>query len=595
MASNKETILSPILIFIIYVTAFCLLIFGYNYFFSAGAAPLKIFSSGWYFNRSLLDILALFPALALSALVIPLGIASEDEIYSRFSPLFFKRIKKSVITAIIASSLYALLFLLVQPVAQKYEKDMLFKSEMYNIAKEQAWNSVKEENWIEASQFIGICDSVWPNNPDLEKLQSEIKINIEELQFYSENKTSLISEFNQGSVFVLPGQKEPLNAKDAIIQSETAFQEGNFLDAHWFAVIGERISRIGSQEREQASRLALRAWNEIENQSPGEQETSIYALHQKKLIGYEAMVSGEWIRAFYIFQELQRSNPYDPDIENFLKASEQNTRNLAFFLNEMEITPGQTFTGALFSLPFGHNGMPGRSVLRVSSLNSSMDYAYGLGIEYMLFDEQSNLILSMEAPYAKFLPVTIGDQPQTLVLLRALDFKNAENQWEPRWMQNETEYSSEPAQITFNISYDMFLALSRLRQGISGMSFSELLSASQIAESTGYIPQVFEEEIINRLSLCVFFLPLTVITIAMGWAYRSKKRSRFIFIIMLFVLPLLFNVIIHLYQTIIGIIGISLILALGFSAALALMLVFAAVLFIGFLFVLAAQRSTETA
>jgi len=44
------------------------------------------------------------------------------------------------------------------------------------------------------------------------------------------------------------------------------------------------------------------------------------------------MESDDWIRAFYIFQELLTYTPDDPDARNFYAASEANAKNTAFFI-----------------------------------------------------------------------------------------------------------------------------------------------------------------------------------------------------------------------------------------------------------------------
>ena len=584
MKFSKDTFRSPIVIFIIYITVSCLLVYFYNQIFPAETSPLAVFEKSWKSNRSLLEVFSILPALLLSALVIPFGVLTEEQLYSRFSVDFFKRVKSSIALAFVSSLLYILLFFLALPIAQKHNTDMRFKSELYKTAKVQMQNNVNEKNWIEASQFLGICDSVWHNSPELAVMRNEIEINLASSNYYR-RETPLI---NPVSVTALPGYGEPVDANEAIVLSETAFAEGKYLDAHWFAALGERIARNGSPEKTRAARLAVLAWNEIEKLEPTDRETAAFSFHRQKMIGYEAMISGDWIRAFYHFQELQGLSPGDPDIANFLETSEKKTRETAFFLNEMEINPGQSFSGTLFSLP---GDFYGRMVMRVSSLNYSPDFAYGIGIEYMVFDDQANLVLSMEAPYAKFTPFTMNENRQVLVLMRALDFHDLENRWEPRWFGPDGTEVQGQAQIVLDISYETFVMLSRLRQGISGMYFNELFTASNIAETAGYIPQVFQAEIINQLGSSLFFLPLAIFTISIAWSLRTMRRSRFVFFLMLPVLPLVFLSLIKMYQNILNTIGISLVLTFSFSIALTFLIVFLAVSLLGSLIFLASRKS----
>jgi hypothetical protein len=590
---NTGLLRSSWVIFIIYVIVGSLLILVFRLIFPGEVPPLPVFSRDWGLIRGLLEILALFPALAFSGLVVPFGIVSNEDYYTRFSPRLFQRLMPPLFTAFAASALYALLFFLVLPIAQGYEENLYFKGETYRLAKERAQAHAAAGEWLEASQLVGICDIVWANSPELASLRDEIEVQLAEIR-YLENR-QLINTIsgtrpNSAAVSAMPGQREPLNATEAIAMSETALNEGRLFDAHWLAIVGGRLAKIGSLEKIEADRLAARAWNRIESLQPTSDERRATSLYQIKMSGYEAMVSGDWIRAFYIFQELVRQSPFDPDAENFLAASEKGTREVAFFIDEMELSPGESLINVLFSLPTAQ-GEQRRSVMRVASLSTRPDYAYGLGIEYMVFDSNAHLLLSLSVPYAKFLPITFDGQQRVLVLMRALSSHDSTLRWEPEWKsQDETLYHPGSAQITLDISYETFLELSEMRQRLPSMQINELFAVSKMAGEMGYIPQVYEAEILNRLGACLFFLPMAVITIIIGWCFRARQRPRYLFVLLLPVLPVIFNGMAYLYRTVLNTVGISLIFSLGFSAALPIFIAILVVVFVLSLVALAAQH-----
>ena len=599
MPFSRETLRSPAFVFIAYVVAASLLILCFRLIFPNEVSPLPIFSRNWRLIRGVIEILALFPAIAFSALVVPFGIPSPDEdAYTKFSPRFLQRMKSPVATAIFAAALYAPLFFLVLPVAQNAQENMRFQGEMYRIARDQALAHGRDGKWIEASQFIGICDSVWNNSPELDALRAEVEIRLEESAFEEDQRQT---RRRGADISALPGQREPVDATEALALGEAAFNEGRFLDAHWLATLGRRIARAGSPEAASASRLAARSWNQIESQQPSPGEIRAFSLYRFKLTAYEAMVSGDWIRAFYLFQELADMSPLDPDVERFLAASERGTREVAFFIDEMEVSPGETHVGTVLSLPspnIGSNrgGAQNRAVMRISSLAASSDFAYGMGVEYMAFDSAANLLFSLQAPYAKFLPITLDGQRQVTVLMRTLDRHDSARRWEPQWSvpenaparQNTDNYGM--AQVTLGVSYETFLMLAQMRHGLASLQIGELFAAKTIAPDTGYIPQVFEAEILNRLGSCLFFLPMAVVAIVIGWSFRAKRRSHYFFVLLLPVLPLVFNGLVHLCKTGLSVIGTSLILALGFSAALTLFIVILAFSFLLSLILLASQH-----
>ena len=593
MQVNKETLSSPPVIFFLYIVIASLCILAFRQIFPGENPPLPIFSRDWRLIRGFLDIVALFPALALSALVVPFGIASEENNYTGFSAHFFQRMSAPVITAICAAGLYAVLFFLALPLAQNYEERLRFQGEIFHLAKERAQVHKEAGDWLEASQFIGICDSVWENSPEIADLRADVEIQLEELLYEEDEWAPDVSakDLNSASVSAIPGQGKPMNASDAIALGETALSEGRFFDAHWLATLGERLAREGTVESTRATQLAARAWNQIESQQPTTSEINVHSIYLLKLSGYEAMVSGDWIRAYYIFQELLGITPNDPDAKQFFAASEKGTKESAFFIDEMEISLGETLTGTIFSLPANSGRGQERSVMRVASLSSNPDYAYGTGIEYMVFDSQARPLLYLQAPYAKFLPITLDGQPQVLIMMRALDRHDRTKRWEPEWnAQNSSVYQPETAQVTLKIDYETFLMLSEMRHGLPSLNINALFDASDIAGDTGYIPEVYQAEILNRLGSCLFFLPMTIIAIIIGWNLRARYRPRYLFALTLPILPLVFNGLIYLYRAVLNTVCVSLIFNLGFSSALTVLIVILVFSFILSLIFLAAQR-----
>lgn len=588
MPINKESFRSPEFAIFVYVAAGCLFILGFRLIYPGEAAPLPIFSQSWRLNRSLLEIISLFPALVFSALAIPFCIFFNYEDNEKFSPAFFQQMKGPVVSAIIGAVIFSLLFFLVLPLARSSEEDMRYKGELYRMAKEQAGQHREAGEWVEASQFLGICDSVWHESPDLESLRAEIQIHLD-ISHYA--KTD--SAGKQGAdVSNLPGQRDPVNAADAIHMGEAALREGRLLDAHWLATLAGRIAREGSLEVAAASRLAARAWGLIETQQPDSGELNAFSLYRLKLSGYQAMVSGDWIRAFYIFNELADLAPYDPDARNYLVAAENGTKELAFFIDEMNVSPGETLTGAIFSLPLYHNGMQGRSVLRLSSLSTAADFAYGTGIEYMSFNSQSDPLLSLNAEYAKITPIVLDGRRQVLMQMRMLDRHDSSRSWEPEWEAwDEGAYHPESAQITLDVPFETFLMLADMRRGLAGMQIYDLFAAARVSGNVGYIAQVFESEILNRLGTCLFFLPMCIAAIIIGWRFRAIRFPRYLFVPILPALPIVFNGLVYLYHVVINIICISLVIATGFSAALTIFIIIMVASLVISLILLAAQHN----
>jgi hypothetical protein len=598
---NKETFSSPQAVFILYIIAAALVIMGYTFIFPGEKAPIAFFSLKWRLIRGCVRFLSLVPALACAALVIPFGIAAgSGESYGRFSPKFLERLKNPIVTAIIAVALYGLLFFLVLPLAEDAESNMRFAGGLYREARQRAELKGREGDWREASQFIGLCERIWPFSPEMAALKTEAAIHLEETRFREGEQRPEAG--GDGAAFsVLPGQPRPVTASEALALAGESFNKERYFESHWLAGLAGRLAKDGSPEQAQAVHMASRAWNAVESLAPNSAEKEAYAHYRLKYSGFQALEAGDWIRAYYIFLELMELTPGDPDAAGFFALSEKGTKEEAFFTDEMDMALGDILTGAVFSLPatgaiFSGPGTPasGRGVLRFSSLSTFADYSYGLGLEYMAFNGDGRPLFRVEAPYAKIVPLRTGNDNRVMVLMRALDRRSGEDRWDPVW----TAEAGAPADRAFTgntmlaleLTYDQFLLLADVRRGLTKLSMGQLFSASRSLAAFGYIPQVFEAEILNRFGYVLFFLPMTIFSITLGWRCRAKKRPRYIFVPMLPVLPLVFSGLILLYRNLLNTIGIWLVLSLGFPLALPVFIAGIAAIFILLLILLAAQR-----
>jgi hypothetical protein len=397
-----------------------------------------------------------------------------------------------------------------------------------------------------------------------------------------------------------------VNAAEALALAETAFREERYYDSHWLATLAGQLAELGSVETVEAARAASRAWNAIASLEPNSRELDAVRIYQLKNSGYEAMIAAktqkldagvlnspnaEWIRAYYIFKELSVLAPRDPDVANFLAECEIQLGDIAFFIDETEMTLGGILSGAVFSIPRKtSSGQPyGRMVLRLESLAASLDYSYGMDIELLVFDENGMLVNRLEAPFAKFLPKTLGSQPRVLLLLQALDREDQALRWGPAWT-NPGYSELGDTQVILEIPYEDFLLTTQVRRGVANFFIGELFTAQERLGNYGYIPQVFAAEILSRFAEPVYFLALLILILTLGWRYRAPRRPRYLSIPMLVILPLGFDGVIRIYRAAMNILGIRLVLSLPFSVAMTVTFVGALVLFIIFLICLAYQH-----
>jgi hypothetical protein len=386
---------------------------------------------------------------------------------------------------------------------------------------------------------------------------------------------------------------------EALNMAKAALAEERYYDAHWLATLASQLARTGSIEAQEAARTASLAWNAVSSMEPGIREIQNYSLYHLKRKGYEAMVSGDWIRAYYIFRELAELSPEDPDVAKFLDMSEQGTTGVAFFIDEIEAGIGENLTGAVFSIPLvptaqalgqSSAGTPGgRVVMRADSLMTYPDFSYAIGLELVAFDGNNQPLYEMEARYAKLIPMTVQGKPRLLILLRALSRYDETIRWEPVWT-GPGHSDLGDAQIALDTTYEHFLRLSKARRRVDSLFLVDLLAMGRDFGNYGYIPQVFQAEIIRRISDPIGLLPLSILAIIIGWRFRAKTKPRYLGFPMLVIIPLVFNWMIDLIRGISNILELWMILSLGFSTAIIIAVAGALLCFIMSLIFLASQH-----
>jgi len=447
------------------------------------------------------------------------------------------------------------------PLVQDYETNIRFQARLYNLAKERAREHAAKEEWTEAAKFVEVCEKIWPNGKDISGLKTDVEIKAEEERLASKANTEEKTDSASGS-----GSPQPVNIMEAMALARKALAEERYYDAHWLATLAGKLSRDGSVEQSEALRLAGQAWSRINSMAPNARETQAYSTYRLKRDGYEAVIAREWIRSYYIFRELMTVIPDDPDVSKYLAMSQDGLKKTAFFADEMDMATGQILTGAVFSLPMG----PGRVVVRIASLSIFSDYAYCLGAEIMAFGRDGRPLWSMEAPYAKILPIDIDLRkeagPSLVMILRALDRADKTRHWEPL-ARGLDQKPPDSAQIIIDVSWDNFLLLARIRRSLSGLSPAELIKAAEKLGTSGYMPQVFYANLLFRFAEPVFLLPLGIFAITLGWRYRARKRARYMAIPMLGILPLVLNGAVYFCKSWLNNLGIWTVLSFGFTTA----------------------------
>lgn len=569
--------------------------------YSATGYSTPLLDIFWFKARlvsGILTYIEFFPAVFMAALTLPFALkVYESRGDSRFQTTFFESLRPHLMTGIAGTLIYALLSLVVSPLLNNYTIKAQRESILYSAARERAEAFAKEEKWVEASGFFAVCDRIWPQNDALSDLEGKISSGMERLRY---SRAERVRRSN--ALGGIPGQPVPVNAAEALALAKRALAAERYYDAHWLSNTAESLAREGSVEAADAARTASLAWNAIARLEPSEDEKLLYSIYKRKREGYEALISGEWLRAYYIFNALIKDAPSDPDVRKYLTMSEAGLETVAFFLDEMDLAIGDIESNAVFSLPNREDGLTGESgriVFRIEALTTFEDVSYGRGLEAIGFSARNEPLFRVSAQSVKIMPISISDSWQTVLLLRAVDRENEAVRQEPLWggatggsgAVSGARNRRGGSQLLLSIQYEDFLLASAAQSGADGFFLNDLWTSAKRLEDAGFVPQVFETEILRQIAEPALFPAVAVLALVIGWKYRSLFRVRYSIYPMLIVLPMVFSMMGALLRSLVRSGLIWTLLSFGFAPALVSLAAASILSFALSVFLLAAQRN----
>jgi hypothetical protein len=580
----------PFIVFFVYLAAAFIVILIFRFIFPDGEIPLPPYAFKWRLFSAVATFVRLFPALAFSALVIPFGMEEHTEGgyaggtfvgKKGFSSAFLQYLTWPVISACVAAALYGILFFLALPLADGARATMSARGALYQAALEKAHIPGSA-----AEQYARICRGIWPGSPALEKIKL--------------NSGAAGGEMLSGAAGpqAAAGEGEPVTTAEAMARAEKAYAEERWFDAHWLATLAERLAPRGSAEIAPAQALAARAWNKIGELEPNAREQERFDNYRMKRDAYNAMLSQDWLSAYYTFRELSVRTPDDPDVQRYLADSARGLSAVAFFTDEIDFALGSVVASPVFSFP-GEGGS--RLALRFASVALEPDCSFAWSPEIVAADGGGFFLNQALADYAKIVPVTVSGPDgapaeRTALLLRAVDRQNESLRHEPRWISPSGEEVPGAAQILLGVSYDDFLLAARAKQAVAGKSgapgltFRELFAAEKKAAALGAVPEVYRAEALRRLCEPVFFLPLSVMALFLGWSFRARKKPRYVYVPMLPALPAVLSIAVLFCRNALADLSVILALSFAFRTALIIVVASSAVFFLAALVLLAAQH-----
>ncbi|WP_024466519.1 hypothetical protein [Treponema pedis] len=503
--------------------------FTFVFFFPMGVNLLPHFLIGWKIREAVLLFIFYLPFLYVSSLILGYTI-----IFGRYGPVTMQRgssimlkfIRSFFIVSIIAVSVYVVLAEAVKPILLEKQSDVLLKTETYNEYTKLAKEAAARKEYENALQHIEKAVNVWPEGGEAKKIYDTIKISNEESSIV--NKADMSLE-NTEELKI----SENLSPEQALKIAERAMVTHDLYTAHYYAKLAEQTFDNGNPLKTEAEAVAKKSWEEVEKGLAETLEEAGIVLFKDKKAAYEAMQTGNFIKAYYSFLQikndlLKRDNTKtDPEVERFLKLSKINLENNTFFKDEIENLPAFTLNK---NISFTVGGIEANSKIRICGIARVADkksyHIYLMNTEYT-YSEHGKVKYSILIPYSKLKRIENADGSVSLMLqLRSVDRNIYGNDISPNIIIGEL-----PEKNYYNIILPMSLAdfnlIEAASRGPVEMKLSSLYYFSLKAEKYGFIKAAYLREILFRLAEPLLLLIISIAAVIIAWIFRLSSGAKF--------------------------------------------------------------------
>jgi hypothetical protein len=548
-----------------------------GYVFAAVSVPAgeirPEFAWGWMITDGGIRAIRILPALHLAGLIVFFSLVVSNGVLpgsSSGSTGLFPVLRSTVISVLVLSFVYALLSGVLYPRLVAAREAYRVRTVLFENLLEKGRQAVRDKDPTRAVEYFRMAQSVVPADEDVRDEYLEAEQRYLERPFLTEH-----DEDTRGD----PSRMRDATGSEILERSIRALDEQDFYTAHYYATLAQRYGGVASTE---AGAIQAQARNAIESQGSTLQEQNESRIYERKKIGYALLVEhNDPVEGYYVFRELAREVPEDPDVKRWYAAARDAAMQQAYFLDEVT---GVDWRPGRHEFFFRNN--PGNAeydeLVYIDRVVEAPEGTFLFGIEVLRLGKASGVVYHMTAEYGKLI--------NSHVVLRGIDRERRGEDLLPVYHQGEA-----PAGLPSVL--DVFPDRVQLMD-IPGLyrpeeaSLPVLMRLAGSRESFGYPKHPVRVELALRLLQPAGLIIMSFFAVAVAWAFRSRYFVPPVKLIVPFVIvvPVVTYGSVHLWVGIMRSVGVRMFGVLGFPSGMFLLGVIQAVLIFISLFVMAVQK-----
>lgn len=483
-------------------------------------------------------LLTWLPAILGSAYIVAYSkIFGQDDkhIMVKYSPYILSQFKFVAIFAIVGTTLV----ICGQEVGSPLIKQKLLHMEeapaLYKEYMQAAHQYYENGDLGLAVQYAEAAEKLYPHSQEATTLKSNLEVQLEGTD-YDETFNSALSVYSDSN---FSPHERNATSYELLQKAKAAFAKENWIDAHYYAIMAQKVAELGSANENDAKLMAADAWNMLDEPALFENDDLTEQYRLKKL-AYSQLMAGNMVEAYYSFSDLLQRYPKDEDIRRYYAAAAVEMEAQYFFLDEIPISFGmEDRRDIAFRMNLQDGGQQVVFIKGLSSVQNTRSLVqYARGLDIYQFDKDGKFQQSMYVPYAKILSQTISSLDKATqkeleytdldmekgtvptIMLESVDRVRPNSLNKPVYTFAEGQGITTKKILTLPIAYSDFLLLKNTSHDPEEMTLVDVIQLAFKAADYGYSPIIYGQDACSRMSKPFLYIVFFIALASMGWNYR---------------------------------------------------------------------------
>ncbi len=575
---NRYSLRKVVQTLFIFYTIFYLIFFFYSILTAPAERLIKSFTWSYIWTNSfVLFVDYLIPITSSGVMTAFALFFRMKDIYRGAGKVgaFYSLVSSNLILFIFLSLAYTVLIMGFYPAAYYSLERMISQSRQAKIFLESAQNETDSGKYSSALSYYDLYIAIDTKNTEILEERSEIQSKL----YRRREEEALLSQTSKTEESI--SSLRDMNAYELLEKAREYYEREDYYSAHYYATLARRMDSTDLESR----RIAAKALEKIDSLEPTGSDKQASELYRRKREGYEAFNSGNYITAYYIFNELQQDYPNDPDIISYLSKSKGEIAQVSFYLDEAEkIDPLPGVEKILFR---NYRDDGSQEIVYIGKMVETDEGIFFKNIEAIQFQPGGKVIYHLYAPHGKLI-----EDHEDYINMAGIHRLNKDLRESPVYYAG-FRHSELDNLLTLRVGAEN---LGNFRVGVQTakqMSLDDLWQIRKDIRKYGYIEEHLDREIIVRILYPFSFLILSLLSVSIGWNYRTRHLTRTPLFSFLFIpiFPLIITMLTSLFLSAQLVIVCFVLIKYDFAVSLTCLLIMQGAFLIMALIILAGQKS----